>query len=141
MFRFRAPAAMLAAAIVVSACGDTQLTTPENEGPAPVLNQSGGLQSAESIQDRLARTVPGFGGFYLDESDRPTVYLSATVNRGEAMQALNAELQQLGCDFGQGYYLAHPLEPHAAATFLERHRAGERAYATFRTSGTLSGAS
>ena len=43
-----------------------------------------------------------------------------------------AELQQLGCDFGQGYYLAHPLEPHDAAMFLERHRAGERGYASQR---------
>ena len=100
MFRFRVPVALTAAAIAVSACSDTQLTTPENEGPAPVLNQSGGLQSAESIQDRLARTVPGFGGFYLDESDRPTAYLSATVNRGEAMRALNAELRQLGLSRG-----------------------------------------
>jgi EAL domain-containing protein (putative c-di-GMP-specific phosphodiesterase class I) len=39
-----------------------------------------------------------------------------------------AHLQRMGCDFGQGYYLAQPLDPDAAAAFLERHRAGERDY-------------
>ena len=100
MLRFRVPAAMLAAAITVSACSDTQLTTPENDVPGPVLSQGGGLQSAESIQDRLARTVPGFGGFYLDESDTPTAFLTDGVNRGAAMQALNAELRQMGLSRG-----------------------------------------
>jgi hypothetical protein len=101
MFRSRASAAMLAAAIVVSACSDTRLTTPESDEPGPALSQSGGLQGSESIQDRLARTVPGFGGFYLDESDRPTVFLSASVNRGAAMQALNEELRQMGLSRGE----------------------------------------
>jgi hypothetical protein len=100
MFRFRVPAATLAVALVASACSDTQLTTPENEGPAPVLSQSGGLQSAESIQDRLARTVPGFGGFFIDESDTPTAFLTDGINRGAAMQTLNAELRQMGLSRG-----------------------------------------
>jgi hypothetical protein len=100
MFRFRVPAAMLAAAIVVSACSDTQLTTPESDEPGPVLSQSGGLQASESIQDRLARTVPGFGGFFFDESDTPTAFLTDGVNRGAAMQALNAELRQMGLSRG-----------------------------------------
>ena len=39
-----------------------------------------------------------------------------------------AHLQRMGCDFGQGYYLAQPLDPDTAAAFLERHRAGERDY-------------
>ena len=100
MFRFRVPVALIATAIAASACSDTQLTTPENEGPAPVLSQSGDLQSAESIQDRLARTVPGFGGFFFDESDTPTAFLTDGVNRGAAMQALNAELRQMGLSRG-----------------------------------------
>jgi hypothetical protein len=100
MFRFRLSAALLAAALVVSACSDKELTSPEGDVPGPVLNQSGGLQASESMQDRLARTVPGFGGFFLDESDRPTAFLTDDVNRGAAMQALNAELRQMGLSRG-----------------------------------------
>jgi hypothetical protein len=100
MFRFRISAALLAAALVVSACSDKELTSPESDVPGPVLNQSGGLQVSESMQDRLARTIPGFGGFFLDESDRPTAFLTDDVNRGAAMQALNAELRQMGLSRG-----------------------------------------
>jgi hypothetical protein len=100
MLRSRASVALLAAALVVSACSDDQLVSPEPDAPGPVLNQSGGLQASESMQDRLARTVPGFGGFFLDESDRPTAFLTDDVNRGAAMQALNAELRQMGLSRG-----------------------------------------
>lgn len=100
MLRSRASAAILAAALVVSACSETQLTSPESDVPGPVLNQSGGFQASESMQDRLARTVPGFGGFFLDDSDRPTAFLTDDVNRGAAMQALNAELRQMGLSRG-----------------------------------------
>jgi hypothetical protein len=36
----------------------------------------------------LARTVPGFGGFFLDEQGTPTIYLSSPARRGAAELAL-----------------------------------------------------
>ena len=30
-----------------------------------------------------------------------------------------AALRELGCTFGQGYYFAEPLEPHAVEALLE----------------------
>jgi diguanylate cyclase (GGDEF)-like protein len=57
----------------------------------------------------------------------------------ESARAL-AHLRQIGCDFGQGYYLAGPLDPHTAARFVERHRAGDRGYGAPPPDGMSSGA-
>ncbi|HEV8263440.1 MAG TPA: hypothetical protein VGQ06_00705 [Gemmatimonadales bacterium] len=70
----------IAALTAAAACSDS--TTPSGAGALPVLNA---VQVPE--QAVLARTVPGFGGFFFDEGV-PTVYLTDVAQRGAVARAL-----------------------------------------------------
>jgi len=96
MLRSRVSVAILGAALVATACRDVPLTPSDNEVTGPSLSQSGASQGSESIQDRLASAVPGFGGFFFDNAGQPTAFLTDAANRGEAMRTLNAELRAMG---------------------------------------------
>ena len=84
--------AAAAALIAAAACSDgTRSTGPE---PAPVLRTA----QAPDLSS-LARTVPGFGGLFLDHGV-PTVYLTDVSKRGAAERALSGFAQSRG--FGPG---------------------------------------
>ena len=90
------PAALVAGAVLVlAACQDSSNPASPDPGlPSLALqgNQGGALPSAQELD----RQVPGFGGFYLDASGTPTVYLSAGASRAPAERALSAYLSARG---------------------------------------------
>lgn len=71
-----------AALVAVAACSDAP--TGARSGPAPVLQAVHAPDLAT-----LARTVPGFGGLFLDQGV-PTVYLTDASQRGPIERALGA---------------------------------------------------
>src|SRR4051812_44739229 len=84
------------AAIAVSACQDQpNPTSPDPLGLEPTAQRSpqgGGLPSTEELD----RQVPGFGGFFLDASGEPTIYLARGASRAPAERALGAYLAGRG---------------------------------------------
>ncbi|WP_374348859.1 EAL domain-containing protein, partial [Chitinimonas sp.] len=50
-----------------------------------------------------------------------------TVAEGVEDAQTLAQLIELGCDRGQGYYWSPALAPQEFAAFVRRHRAGEQA--------------
>ena len=74
-------------ALVISACQDQpNPTSPDPRDVAVSAQRSpqgGGLPSTE----QLDRQVPGFGGFFLDASGAPTIYLARGVSRAPAEHA------------------------------------------------------
>jgi hypothetical protein len=83
-------------ALVISACQDQpNPTSPDPRDVAVSAQRSpqgGGLPSTE----QLDRQVPGFGGFFLDASGEPTIYLARGVSRAPAEQALSAYMAARG---------------------------------------------
>jgi len=83
-------------ALVISACQDQpNPTSPDLRDVAVSAQRSpqgGGLPSTE----QLDRQVPGFGGFFLDASGAPTIYLARGVSRAPAEQALSAYMAARG---------------------------------------------
>jgi hypothetical protein len=70
----------IAALAAAAACGDSR--TPNEPAAVPVLDA---VQAPD--QAVLARTVPGFGGFFFDDGV-PTVYLTDVSQRGAVARAL-----------------------------------------------------
>ena len=90
-----ASVALAAGGILVAACSDLA----ERTGPTapPDLQQLHPLQQSSANDPvRLARGVAGFGGFFLDASGRPTVYLTDARQRDAAGQALTPFLRSRG---------------------------------------------
>ena len=83
-------------ALVISACQDQpNPTSPDPRDVAVSAQRSpqgGGLPSTE----QLDRQVPGFGGFFLDASGEPTIYLARGVSRAPAEHALSAYMAARG---------------------------------------------
>src|SRR5512133_1412514 len=83
-------------ALVISACQDQpNPTSPDLRDVAVSAQRSpqgGGLPSTEELD----RQVPGFGGFFLDGSGEPTIYLAPGVSRAPAARALGAYLAARG---------------------------------------------
>jgi hypothetical protein len=81
--------------ILATACSDrTEPTAPDNP-PATVSLQPGN-QGTPDDPIALARQVPGFGGFYLDDQGTPVVYLKNVTERGNAQRALAPFFQHQG---------------------------------------------
>lgn len=78
-----------AGAALLAACSGSDLNSP---APPDLLVQ--GLQSPS--QEQLDGQIPGFGGFYVDRSGTPTVYLMAGADRAPAEQALGAFIRARG---------------------------------------------
>lgn len=76
---------LTATSLAVAAACDAP-TAPTD--PAPSLEPAGHQAVQVPDADLLARTVPGFGGFYLDDEGVPTVYLTDVRRRGAAEAAL-----------------------------------------------------
>src|SRR6185503_4773588 len=74
---------------LLAACSGSDLNSPAS----PDLL----IQSVQSpSQEQLDGQVPGFGGFYVDQSGIPTVYLMAGADRAPAEQALGAFMRARG---------------------------------------------
>jgi hypothetical protein len=112
-----AAAALLAAA----ACSDGSRSTGPD--PAPVLRN---VQAPDL--GTLARTVPGFGGLFLDHGV-PTVYLTDISKRGAAERALSGFAQSRGFGAGeirvlQGRYAYGDLDRWMQAVSYEAFEQG-----------------
>src|SRR5258705_1118635 len=105
-----------AALVAVAACSDgTRSTGPE---PTPVLR----TVPAPDL-GTLARTVPGFGGLFIDNGV-PTVYLTDVTKRGAAERALGGFAQSRGFSPGeirvlQGRYAYGDLDRWTQAVSYE----------------------
>ncbi len=85
----------VAAVLALAACSDqNQPSAPDI--PADLARTQGQTDDA----NMLARTVPGFGGFFYDAQGRPTMYLTTPTARGPAERALAPYLQKHGVATG-----------------------------------------
>jgi hypothetical protein len=84
----------VSAVLLASACSDV----PPPSAPAVRLAMSGFAiaQDATPEQMAVAQAVQGFGGYFLDDTGAPTVYLTDPARRGDAEQALAAFLADRG---------------------------------------------
>jgi hypothetical protein len=81
------PLALAAATLGIGACSDSTVL-PTAPTATPDLAQVRAQQGPADDAVALARSVPGFGGFFLDDQGTPTVYLASPSQRGAAQQAL-----------------------------------------------------
>lgn len=81
------------AVLLLVACQDNQTSPRET----PQLNVQAPTASAE-VPDPLAvaQAVPGFGGYFIDEAGRPTVWLTDPARKAEAAAALAGFLDSFG---------------------------------------------
>lgn len=97
MIRLRSAGALVAGlAILASACQDgTEPVRPDPSPGSPLFQHTPAHASAP---DRLAlaRSIPGFGGLFLDGSGIPTVHLTDRSQRGAAERALEGFMRQRG---------------------------------------------
>jgi hypothetical protein len=89
--RFLLHISSMTAAIILAACSD-QNTPSAPDTPADLARVQGQGDNANA----LARSVPGFGGFFYDAQGRPTMYLTTPSARGAAERALKPYLQKHG---------------------------------------------
>jgi len=88
-------ALVVGALLVGTACSDrTGPTAPNDHAGPPDLDR----QSAPAPGDpyAVARTIPGFGGFFVDAQGQPTVYLRDAGRRPQVEQALAPLLRAHG---------------------------------------------
>jgi hypothetical protein len=86
--------------ILAAACSDrTEPTAPDN--PPATVSLQPGSQGTPDDPIALARQVPGFGGFYLDDQGMPVVYLKNVAERGNAQRALAPFFQHQGMSSSQ----------------------------------------
>jgi hypothetical protein len=95
------PAVVLAAGLLyLAACSDQTAPRPTDSQPkTPQLRPAD--QGSPDDPNALARNVPGFGGFFLDAQDRPTIYLKSAAQRGNAEVALGPFFRARGFAPGQ----------------------------------------
>ncbi|HEX2204324.1 MAG TPA: hypothetical protein VHG91_13530 [Longimicrobium sp.] len=89
-------ALLAAAALVAAACADQGQPTSPDAAPAAAARQEGGKIDLAS----LSRTVPGFGGVYL-ENGVPVVFLTNPADRAHAERALAGYLGANGLKAAQ----------------------------------------
>ncbi|MGH7518991.1 MAG: hypothetical protein ACREOC_16255 [Gemmatimonadales bacterium] len=89
----------VAAALLAGACQDQSQPTSPSSPSEPELRQIPQTPSLDPLE--LGRTVPGFGGFYLDADGAPTVYLRDQGGRGAVQAALAPFFQAHGLDPSQ----------------------------------------
>jgi hypothetical protein len=79
-----------ATTVALGSCSDdtTLPSAPSAPSAAPDLAPAAAQQDLADDPVALTRTVPGFGGFFVDEQGTPTVYLTHAGRRAAAEQAL-----------------------------------------------------
>ena len=88
-------ASLIVIALTIGACSDAS----EPTGPAsqPALSEAASIASDPTPdQMAVAAAVPGFGGYFIDETGAPTVYLTDPAARPLAAQALAGFLADRG---------------------------------------------
>jgi hypothetical protein len=90
-----------AATVALGSCSDdTTLpsapSAPSAPAAAPNLALTGAQQGLADDPVALARTVPGFGGFFVDDQGTPTIYLATPGRRAAAEQALAPWFRERG---------------------------------------------
>jgi hypothetical protein len=90
--------AAAAATIALGSCSDdpTMPSDPSVLPGAPDLALAGAQQDLADDPVALARAVPGFGGFFVDEQGTATVYLTSSGRRAAAEQALGPWFRERG---------------------------------------------
>ena len=76
-----------AATVALGSCSDDS-TLPSAPSATPDVALAGVQQDLADDPVALARAVPGFGGFFLDQQGTPTVYLTNSGGRAAAERAL-----------------------------------------------------
>ena len=85
-----------AVTIALGSCSD-DATLPRPPAPPPTAPDLALTSAQQDLADdpvALARAVPGFGGFFVDEQGTPTVYLTTPGRRAAAEQALAPWLRE-----------------------------------------------
>ncbi len=86
--------------LAAAGCSDsTQPTVPADQPDDPSLQATS--QGVSQHPNDLARGVRGFGGFFLDAQDAPTIYLKDAGEKGNAGRALGAYFQAAGINPSQ----------------------------------------
>jgi hypothetical protein len=87
------------ALLFLASCSDQREPVGPSEGPpGPDLAPVQGVSVEPAA---LARSVPGFGGFFIDPQGNPAIYLRDPSQRGRAEQALAPYLRAQGLGTGQ----------------------------------------
>lgn len=86
---------LAAVALLAIACQDTPAPTDPAQRVNPSLVAAPSQSEAPDQMD-VAQAVPGFGGYFIDETGAPTVYLTDPSRRPEAEQALAGFLAAFG---------------------------------------------
>ncbi|HEV8599363.1 MAG TPA: hypothetical protein VGQ69_08400 [Gemmatimonadales bacterium] len=93
MPRSHLAATLIAAGFLTAACQETP--TPTDPGLI-TFSTAAISQEATPSQLDVALAVPGFGGYYIDDTGAPTVWLTDVSRRAEAEQALGGFLASFG---------------------------------------------
>jgi hypothetical protein len=83
------------AGVFALVAGCQESTPPRAISSAP-SNPAALAEDATPSQLAVAQAVPGFGGYFIDDSGSPTVYLTDATQRDAAAQALAAFLDSFG---------------------------------------------
>lgn len=87
---------LLVATLALAACADRSREPVGVQQPSLASTLAQVSQEDTPDQMAVAQLVPGFGGYFLDESGAPTVYLTDPSRRPEAEQALAGFLADRG---------------------------------------------
>jgi hypothetical protein len=82
--------------VVAASCRDSSSPTEPEAGLLAARGGQAGAPADLPSDAELQRTVPGFGGFYLDASGTPTIYLTRGSARANAERALGGYLTARG---------------------------------------------
>jgi hypothetical protein len=80
--------------LLAAACSDQSEPVAPTPPESPSFQPS--IQGSTDDPISLARAVPGFGGFYMDDRGTPVVYLKNSAERGNAERALAPFLRAQG---------------------------------------------
>jgi len=95
----RTATVMMVMSVTLAACRDGAPPAPTGIPDAlPEAPRSLAAIASDDTPSQLAvaQAVPGFGGYFIDESGAPTVYLTDVSRRAEAAQALSGFLASFG---------------------------------------------
>jgi hypothetical protein len=133
MVRSRLFRPLLAAGLVVAVASCRDSSTPAEPDAGLLAARGQAAQSADlPSTGELDRQVPGFGGFYLDASGTPTIYLTRGSPRANAERALAGYLNARGLDVAS----LRVQEARYGWQQLERWQAAA-AMAAFESQGTV----